>query len=288
MKNIFKIIFIFTVLVLIFTNRNVLIISTIESIELFNKALFPSIFPIMILSDFILSTNFINILSNFIGKIFSRIFKLNKVSIYPFIMSSISGSPSNSKYINDLLINNYISNDEAIKLLSMCNLYNPLLIISLTSYLKFKDSIIIIIINLVINIIIGLINRNYKIDIINKEFKSKKFNLVNSISNSINTLISIFGIVTFFNIVNNLLPIKHPLITGIFELTNGLNLINKISVSYKNKLIYSGIILSFSGLSIITQIKSVLDKKNTLNYSLYYKSKIIHILLFIIIIYVFY
>lgn len=288
MKNIFKIIFIFTVLILIFTNRDILIISTIESIELFNKALFPSIFPIMILSDFILSTNLINILSNYIGKVFSKIFKLNKISIYPFIMSCISGSPSNSKYINDLLINNYISNNEAIKLLSMCNLYNPLLIISLTNYLKFKDSIIIIIINILINIIIGLINKNYKIDNINKEFKSKRFNLVNSISNSVNTLISIFGIVTFFNIVNNLLPIKHPLITGIFELTNGLNLVGKISVSYKYKLIYTGILLSFSGLSIITQIKSVLDKKNTLNYSLYYKSKIIHILLFIIIIYICY
>ena len=46
--------------------------------------------------------------------------------------------------------------------------------------------------------------------------------------------------------------------------------------------------MSFSGLSIITQIKSIFNKENTLNYSLYYKSKIIHILLFIIIIYIFY
>ena len=284
MKNIFKILLIFMFILLIFFKRNIIVLSTIESIELFNKSLFPSIFPIMILSDFILSTNFINILSNTIGKIFN----LNNISIYPFFMSSICGSPSNAKYINDLLTNNYINKIEAIKLLSMCNLFNPLLIISLTKYLNLKDSIIIIILNIFINLIIGLINRNIKIEALNKSFISKKFNLVNSIANSLNTLISIFGIVTFFNIINNLLPIKHPLITGIFEITNGLNLINKTNLTYKYKLIYTAILMSFSGLSIITQIKSIFNKENTLNFSLFYKSRIIHLILFIILIYILY
>ena len=117
---------------------------------------------------------------------------------------------------------------------------------------------------------------------------SKKFNLVNSIANTLNTLISIFGIVTFFNIINNLLPIKHPLITGIFEITNGLNLINKTNITYKYKLIYTAILMSFSGLSIITQIKSIFNKENTLNFSLFYKSRIIHLILFIILIYILY
>ena len=76
MKNIFKILLIFIFILLIFFKRNIIVLSTIESIELFNKSLFPSIFPIMILSDFILSTNFINILSNTIGKVFSKIFNL--------------------------------------------------------------------------------------------------------------------------------------------------------------------------------------------------------------------
>ena len=284
MKNIFKILLIFMFILLIFFKRNIIVLSTIESIELFNKSLFPSIFPIMILSDFILSTNFINILSNTIGKVFSKIFNLNNISIYPFFMSSICGSPSNAKYINDLLTNNYINKTEAIKLLSMCNLFNPLLIISLTKFLNLKDSII----NIFINLIIGLINRNIKIEALNKSFISKKFNLVNSIANSLNTLISIFGIVTFFNIINNLLPIKHPLITGIFEITNGLNLINKINITYKYKLIYTAILMSFSGLSIITQIKSIFNKENTLNFSLFYKSRIIHLILFIILIYILY
>ena len=161
-------------------------------------------------------------------------------------------------------------------------LYNPLLIISLTKYLKFRDSILIIVINIIINLIIGLINRNYKIEIKNEVIKNKKFSLASSINNSVNTLLSILGIVVLFNIINNLLPIKHPLITGLFEITNGLNLVGNTCTSYRNKIIYTGILLSFGGLSIITQIKSIFKNENTFNYTLFYKSRIIHLLLFVI------
>ena len=83
MKNIFKILLIFIFILLIFFKRNIIVLSTIESIELFNKSLFPSIFPIMILSDFILSTNFINILSKTIGKVFSKIFNYSHHIVSP-------------------------------------------------------------------------------------------------------------------------------------------------------------------------------------------------------------
>lgn len=288
MKNIFKILLVLFILFLLFTNKEILIYSTLQSFDLFNKAIFPSIFPIMILSDFILSTKLINVLSNSLGILFSKIFKVNKCSIYPFIMSCLSGTPSNAKYINDLLENKSIDVKEAEKLLSMCMLYNPLLIISLTKYLEFKDSILIIVINIIINLIIGLINRNYKIEIKNEVIKNKKFSLVNSINNSINTLLSILGIVVLFNILNNLLPIKHPLITGIFEITNGLNLVGNVISSYKNKIIYTGILLSFGGLSIITQIKSIFKNENTFNYTLFYKSRIIHLILFVLLIFIFF
>ena len=64
MKNIFKTLLCLLFILLIFTNRNILVTSTITSIDLFNKSIFPSIFPIMILSDYIMSTNIINLLSN--------------------------------------------------------------------------------------------------------------------------------------------------------------------------------------------------------------------------------
>ncbi len=286
MKNIFKITITLFLLYLIYYKRTIIVTSVLSSINLFNNSIFPSIFPIMILSDYILSTNIINILTNTLGLIFSKLFNLSKISIYPFIMSTISGTPSNSKYIKDLLNNNYITKEEAIKLLSICINYNPLLIISLTNYLKLKDSITIIILNILCNILVGLINRNYKIIKKNNNYKIQNFNIINSINNTINTLINILGIITLFNIITNILPIKHPLITGILELTNGLNLINNINITYKRKIIYTSILLSFSGLSIITQIKSILN--DTLNYSIFYKSRIIHLITILILVNIIY
>lgn len=286
MKNIFKIFITLLLLYLIYYKRTIIVSSVLSSINLFNNSIFPSIFPIMIISDFILSTNIINLLTNSFGIIFSNIFNLSNISIYPFIMSIISGTPSNSKYIKDLLNNNYISKEESIKLLCICMNYNPLLIISLTNYLNLKDSITIILLNIVCNILVGIINRNYKICKKDNNYKSLDFNLVNSINNTINSLIGILGIVTLFNIITNILPIKHPLITGIFEITNGLNLINNISINYKRKLIYTGILMSFSGLSIITQIKSIIN--DTLDYSLFYKSRIIHLIALITLICIIY
>ena len=49
MKNIFKILLVLFILFLLFTNREILIYSTLQSFDLFNKAIFPSIFPIMML-----------------------------------------------------------------------------------------------------------------------------------------------------------------------------------------------------------------------------------------------
>lgn len=287
MKNIIKTLLIISLFILVYLKKEIVVISVINSIDLFNKAMFPSIFPVMIISDLILSTNIINYISNTLGIIFSKVFKLSKYSAYVFIMSCISGTPSCAKYLKDLLDNNCMTKKEVEKILPMVILYNPLLIISLTGYLSFYDSCLVIIINIILNLLIGLINRNYKIEIKNNKLIPKRFNLVDSINNALNTLISIFGIITTFNILNNLLPIKHPLITGILEITNGLNLINVTSTSYQNKLLYTGILLSFSGLSIITQIKSIF-KKDTLDYSLFYKSRVFHLIISIIVYYLFF
>lgn len=285
MKNIVKNTFILLILTLIIIKRPLVIEGVINGIDLWNKKVFPSIFPLLIVSDYILSTNLIIIISNTIGIFFSKIFKVSKYGSYVFLMSLFSGCPANAKYINDLLNNQLIKEDEAVKLLSMSLLYNPVLIISLTSFLKLSDSILLILFNIIINLLIGLFNRNKPCVINNnKPFQIKKFNIVNSISNAINTLLLILGAIVTFIIITSILPIKHPLINGIFEITNGLNSINNYDFLYNYKLLFSGILLSFGGLSIITQIKSIF-KDASLDYSLFYKSRIIHLILFISLIY---
>ena len=283
MKNTIKNILILTVLILLFIKRPFLINSIINGLDIFKTKIFSSIFPIMIISDLLLSSNLITIISNLFGKIFTRVFKVSKYASYVFIMSFFSGCPTNAKYIKDLLNNKVINEKEAIKILSMTMLYNPLLILNISPLNK-KDTIYLLIINLLSNILIGIINRNYYIKESNYLIKSKDFNLIESISNSINTLLLILGSIITFISLNSILPIKHPLISGILEITNGIYLIKTVSI-YKYKLIFTSILLSFGGLSILYQIKSIFKDTN-IDYTLYYKSRIIHLLLMLLLTYI--
>ena len=284
MKNIIKIILILTILVSIYINRPLVMVKVVSGMELWSKCVFPSVFPILIISDFIMSTNLIKIVSDLLGFTFAKFFKVSKYASYVFIMSVFSGCPANAKYIKDLYDNKVIGKNECVKILSMSLLYNPLLILSITPFLSTFDSYFLIVTNIIINLVIGLINRNYKIDNITSDMKVKSFDLVNSISNSINVLLLILGSIIVFITISAIIPIDSPLIKGILEIANGIKLVGNSNYLYKYKLLFTGILMGFSGFSIIIQIKSIFKDTN-LDYSLFYKSRIMHIGLFMVIIY---
>ncbi|UKI28741.1 MAG: hypothetical protein L6V78_07750 [Clostridium sp.] len=68
----------------------------------------------------------------------NNFFNIPKESAYVLFMAFFTGCPSNAKYIKDLLDNQIIDNISAIKILSMAQLYNPNLIITITTFLTFK------------------------------------------------------------------------------------------------------------------------------------------------------
>ena len=165
----------------------------------------------------------------------------------------------------------------------MAQLYNPNLIITITTFLTFKSKLFLIIGNLFCNFLIGLINRHIKCNYSEGSKKQISFSLTNSMSNAINTLLSILGSIVTFSALTSIFKINHPLFTGIFEITNG---ISKINTDEINALFMCAIMLSFGGLSIIYQIKGIL-KEYKLDYTLYYKSRIIHLFLFLILTFIY-
>ncbi len=271
-------------IILTIIKRPTITTAIIEAINIWITNIFPSLFPILIISDLIISTDLINIITNIIGPFFSKLFKVSKYSSYVFIMSLLSGCPSNAKYTKDLLDYNLISKEEAIKVLSMSLLYNPILILTITSYLNKEDSCFIIIANIIINIIIGIINRKFYCQVKhNEKMLNRNFNLISSISKSIDTLMLVLGSLALFIALSSIIPYSHPLLDGIFEITNGIKEIVFIE-NYNYQLLFTGILMSFGGFSIQTQIKSILKDYN-LEYSLFYKSRIIHLALFILTLY---
>jgi len=186
---------------LIFIKKDI-IYSVIYSTTLlwFNKIV-PNLLPMFIITSLIIESNLIINICNLLGKTFSKIFKTSIYGIFVFTLSLFTGSPSNAKYINDLIDKNLISVKEGNKLLLFTTNYNPLLIYSLlSSYLDKKTSILLIIIVIISNILVGLLNRNLKIDIYKNKYKTTQINLSNIIKNTIDTLLMILGTLIVFNI----------------------------------------------------------------------------------------
>lgn len=103
--------------------------------------------------------------------------------------------------------------------------------------------------------------------------------LITSIKTSIETLINIFGIITFFLIIINILFKTKNIITipliGILEMTSGLKYLSLSNIDYNIKVLLSMFLISFGGFSVHFQIMSILHKKKV-KYLPFLISRIIH------------
>ena len=270
--------------ILIFIKKDIMYYTIYKTTLIWFKNIVPNLLPMFIITSLIVSSNLIINICNLLGNIGNKIFNCSKYGIFVYILSLFTGSPSNAKYINDLIQNNLISKSLSNKLLLFTTNYNPLLIYTLlNNYLSKKTSIFIIIIIILTNIIIGFINRNIEYTDINSNYNNKSINITNIIRETTNTLLMILGTLIFFNIIINLIPIKNLLlkniINGFLEITTALSSMKYINIKNNIKVILSIIYLSFGGLSIHTQIKSILPDTN---YKLFLKNRILAIYISII------
>lgn len=289
MKNFLTKFIIFIFFILIFIKKDIMYYTIYSTTLIWFKNIVPNLLPMFIITSLIVSSNLIINICKLFGNFFSKIFKTSKYGIFVFTLSLFTGSPSNAKYIKDLIDNNLISKEEGNKLLLFTTNYNPLLIYSLlTLYLDNKTSITIIIIVILSNVIIGLLNRNLEYEKIKTNYEIKKINLSKIIKETMDTLLMILGTLIVFNIIVNILPINNLLLKNIFngllEITTALNGIKYLSINTNFKILLSIIYLSFGGISIHTQIKSILPDTN---YKLFLKNKLLSILISIILLLLF-
>lgn len=285
-----KIILLTFILISFLLNINIINNSVLDATYLFFNNIFVSIFPFIILCDILIYYDYHIFLSKTIGKILSFIFNINENSVIVFILSILTSQPSNSIYIKNLLDKNIINENTANKIITFT--YFPSIAFVVGSIgIKLYDNIyvgiILLITNYIYNICIGLYlrNKNSIINIyndINEKKDSFFIMLKKSIINSFNTCLIILGNIILFSIIINIFnnyihinPIINSILTGVLELTNGLNNISILNIPLSYKIVLSSFILNFSGLSIIFQSRSILN-----NYKINIKKIIIIKLLF--------
>lgn len=275
----------------VFTNSKNITTAIFESYELFLKNIFPSLFPMFIISYILVEIKIPEVLGNIFKKPFYKLFKTKKEASFVFFMSMLTGFPSSAKYIESLMNKNLIDEKDANKILQFTFFSNPLFIINTVGIMflnNIKLGYIILISHITGNIITGLIFRNYNKkeelreenirqsirELIIKINTTKFFNvLLNAIKDALSTMILIFGILVTFQIIITMMP-KSTIIKGLIEMTIGLkytSLINNTNL----KIILSTFFLSFGGLCIHTQIMNILNKKRV-KYLPFLLARIIH------------
>ena len=212
------------------------------------------------------------------------------------IMGIISGYPTGAKIAVNFRENNICSKEEAERLLAFTNNSGPLFIIGTVGISLFGDvriGYILLISHIISCLIVGIIFRNWK------KWKSKFRNLYeykeekqirlkdlgeilgNSIKKSIITILNIGGFIVIFSVIISILEesnffeiienfcsninipngVATGVISGIIELTNGVNKISFLGSS-NLYIILASFLIGFGGISVLLQVYSVISKSD--------------------------
>lgn len=270
------------------------------SFDIFKNNIFPSLFPFFVLSHFLISYGFVQFISELFRPIMYKLFRVKGAGAFVFVMSLLSGFPSNSKYVRQLYLDGLINSYEGAKLLTFTHFSNPLFILGTVSlFLNKKVGILILVCHYFGNIVVGFLFRNYYIsecdnrpvsfkkailDMHNKRISNKSFGLIviDAVKNGVDTLLLIFGIVTLFLIVTTIINTSFnfssyysSILSGIIEMTQGLKYVSLLDISLKIKGTLSVMFISFGGVSVHIQLLSILSDTD-IKYFPFFIARIIH------------
>ena len=275
MKNILIIVILCLFLGISFINSETMIKEFIDYSLLFLQKLFPPSFLFFTISSLLIDYHLVEIIQ--------KKFHIQSTYFYIFIMSLISGFPSGSILIKDMLEKRQINLEEANQMMKYAHFPNPIFTIHMTSSLIHNKTIpitlllSIIISNLIILFIIPKNKTNTNNDIIfPKDFS---LSLKNAITHSINSIIIIYGISIIFSLISYLITSHihnknlYVLLSGLFDLTKGISttalLNNDITKSF-----YILLFITMGSLSIHMQTKSILQD-TSIKYSNFLKGRIV-------------
>lgn len=270
---------------------NICIQYTISGAKLFFNAIFPSLFPFLVVINIIIGYDGIHIYSKLLGNLICRPLKLPKECNFALLVSVLCGYPLGARYTCDLYEKNIIDLNTCERLLNIASNASPLFIIgSVGTSMMFNSKIgyILLLSNILSCTFMGLIipSKNYSFRI---KYRSNNFSkiessnlnigiiLKNSIEDAMKNSLNIGGFIVIFsvitgiikdNVIFNIVITKLALIIGasgnfiegillgMLEMTNGCYLISSSSSNIYVKLPVLSFLIAFSGLSIISQVYS--------------------------------
>lgn len=290
----------------ILTESKEILNSVTFSFNVWKNNIFPSLFPFFVLSEILMNYGFIELCGELFKPIMVHVFKTNSTCAFIFIMSIISGFPSNAKYTKELLDEGLINKNEGTKILMFTCFSNPLFILGTVSILFLNNKevgLLILLCHYIGNFIIGFLFRNYypteeknapvslqkAILAMHQKRVKNPLNfgqiLTKALQNSIQTLLLILGTVTTFLVITTIIDHNiqlnnyyQSILNGFVEMTQGLKYVSILNIPLKLKSILTAMILSFGGFSVHMQVVSIISSTK-IRYFPFLVARILHALI---------
>ena len=226
-------------------------------------------------------------ISNKLNPLFKRLFHIEGNSSFIILISIISGFPSGSKYITESLKDKTIDNVTANYLLTFTHFANPLFILGTCGLILHNLSLAykILIIQIISNLILGIILRPKKTktlkNIANYQNKTLLEALPKAINDAIKLLLFMLGSITFFMFFSKLLtsflslnPFFETIITGILDMTSGINLVPSINTTNYIRGLLVLTFITFGSFSVHLQVLNNIKEEN-LEYKYFFFGRVI-------------
>ena len=277
-------------IIFIFGNFFVIDLKSIilESSNIWLYNLVPSMLPFYVISDLLINYGLIDILAFLFKKIINKLFNVSENASFVIFFSMFTGFPSSAKYLKNLLDLNYISIEDANKIIRFTHFSNPLFIINVignTIIGNKKIGFLILLSHYLSNFIIGFLYRKEQTQkITTKRVKNTKtFGsiLTTSFINSFDSLLIVLGSLITFKILTSI--IFHYLgfnfiISSLLEITQGLFALKNLTLNIELKALIAVAMISFGGFCIHTQVYSILSETK-ISYKNYFFSRILHVII---------
>ena len=263
-----------------------------DGLSLWINNIFPSLFPFFIAVELLNHTHIPHYLGKLFKKIMKPLFNVPGIGAYAFFMGVVSGYPVGAKIVTNLRNQNLCTKEEGERMLTFTNNSGPLFIIASVGISMFHDTsigILLLVTHLLACLTVAFLFRFWKYnertpreDKINSshEIHLENLGLVlsQSISSAIRSVVMIGGFIVFFSVLLSILTqlkffeltvtlftplitnkaFISPVLSGLLELTSGLNLVSLVpSIKLGMNVIIAAFLLGFGGISILLQVWSI-------------------------------
>ena len=265
----------------------------------------PALFPFFVLTRLMIHYQVPQLIGKLCSPFFNRILHLSPITCFIMLMSLISGNPSGPKLARDYYDQELLSEKECEGLFYFCTFASPLFILGTIGVVLFHSTTLgylMLAAHLLGAIVVFISCYSYLKTTSNQTvsivFPRTTFAeiLIDSIENSIQTLLRVGGIITFYYIItailstlhitafldhtvlpllHNSLPTLEPLLAGFFEFVQGVTKLSMLSMSLPLQLALIAFCVSFAGLSVHTQV-FMFATNLKISYTKYFGFRVLH------------